>query len=425
MILLLIVLLLLYSSFGGPLFTVMGGAALIGYYFVADVPTASLIAEAYRIASAPSLIAIPLFTFAGYILAESKAPERLVNLANAAFGWLPGGLSIVTLSACTIFTALTGASGVTIIALGGLLMPSLIKQKYPENFSLGLVTCCGSVGLLFPPSLPIIIYGIVAEVDVSKLFLAGIVPGVVIMVFLSIYAMFRAKRAKVPPTKMTVRGIGKGIKDAAWEIPIPFVILGGIYGGYYTAGEASAIMAFYVFIVEVFIRREVRFRDLPKIMKESMLLVGGILIILGMALGFTNFLIIQQVPDKIFEWINTYIHSQITFLVALNIFLLIVGCLMDIFSAIVVVVPLIVPIARNFGVDPIHLGIIFLTNLEIGYLTPPVGMNLFISSFRFQKPIVQLYRAAIPYIAVLVAALLVITYWPELSLWLVHRLSAP
>ncbi|MBI2889696.1 MAG: TRAP transporter large permease subunit [Nitrospirae bacterium] len=423
MVLLLILLLLLYASFGGPLFTVMGSAALIGYSYGADVPLSSLIAEAYRIASAPSLIAIPLFTFAGYILAESKAPERMVNLATASLGWLPGGLSVVTVAVCAVFTALTGASGVTIIALGGLLMPALLKRKYSERFALGLVTSCGSVGLLFPPSLALIIYGIVAETDVSKLFIAGIVPGIVIVAFLSLYSMYVARKSGIGATTVTFRALGRAMVESAWEMPIPLLILGGIYGGYFTAGEAAAIMAFYVFVVEVLIRREIRFRDLPRIMKESMLLVGGILIILGMALGFTNYLIIEQVPDKIFDWINAYITDQLTFLLALNIFLLIVGCLMDIFSATVVVVPLIVPIARNFHVDPIHLGIIFLTNLEIGYLTPPVGMNLFISSFRFQRPVIELYRASFPFLIVLLLALVAITYWPGLSLWLVNQIS--
>lgn len=423
MVIALIALLLLFASFGGPLFTVIGSAALIGYYFGAEVPLSSLIAEAYRIASAPALIAIPLFTFAGYILAESKAPERMVNMATAVLGWMPGGLSIVSIVACAVFTALTGASGVTIIALGGLLLPALLKRNYSEKFSIGLITCCGSVGLLLPPSLALIIYGIVAETDVSKLFIAGIIPCGVIILFLSIYSMFVARRSGITRTPVTLGGIWKALREISWELPIPVVILGGIYGGLYTASEAAAIMAFYVFIVEVFIRREIKFRVLPKIMKESMLLVGGILIILAMALGFTNYLIIEQVPDKIFGWINAYIDNQLTFLLALNVFLLIVGCLMDIFSAIVVVVPLIVPIARNFGVDPIHLGIIFLTNLEIGYLTPPVGMNLFIASFRFKKPIVHLYRASIPFLVVLLLALVVITYWPTLSLWLVNRVG--
>ncbi len=382
-----------------------------------------MIVEMYRLASAPTLIALPLFTFAGYLMAESKASTRLVNFSQAFIGWVPGGLAIVALVTCAMFTALTGASGVTIIAIGGLLFPALIKERYPERFSLGLLTSSGSLGLLFPPSLPLIIYGIVSRTSVNKLFIAGVVPGMLLVVMLSIYGMIRGFLAKVPRVRPSLGAVLQATKDAVWEIPIPFIILGGIYRGIFTASEAAAVVAFYILIIEVFVYRDIKLRNLPKIMIESMVLVGGILIIMGAALGLTNFLIDQQVPMKALAYMETFITSKITFLIVLNGFLIIVGCMMDIFSAIVVVVPLIVPVARAFGVDPIHLGIIFLTNLEIGYSTPPVGINLFISSFRFEKPVLKLYAAALPFLGILLVALFIITYFPDLSLFLV-RLSA-
>ncbi len=415
--------LILLALFGMPLFAVIAGFAFLGFYLVLHLDPAIMIVEMYRLASTPTLIALPLFTFAGYLMAESRAATRLINLSRAFMGWIPGGLAIVALVTCAVFTALTGASGVTIIAVGGLLFPALIKERYPERFSLGLLTSSGSLGLLFPPSLPLIIYGIVSETNVDKLFIAGVVPGMLLVVMLSIYGMIRGGFAKVPRVRPSFGAVLLATKDAVWEIPIPFIILGGIYWGIFTASEAAAVIALYVLIIEVFIYRDIKLRNLPKVMIESMVLVGGILIIMGAALGLTNFLIDQQVPMRALAYMKTFITSKITFLIILNGFLIIVGCMMDIFSAIVVVVPLIVPVAKAFGVDPLHLGIIFLTNLEIGYSTPPVGINLFISSFRFDKPVLKLYAAALPFLAILLIALLIITYFPDLSLFLV-RLSA-
>ena len=424
MIIILGILLILLALFGTPLFVILGAIALYSFH-AADIDTAAVIVELYRIAAVPTLLAIPLFTFAGYVMAESKTPQRMVALTDALFGWIPGGLAIVTLITCAFFTAFTGASGVTIVALGGLLYPILRKAGYPENFSLGLLTSSGSLGLLFPPSLPIILYGFIAGINIEKLFLAGIIPGILLVILLSIFSVRRGVKIHLPKTKFNFKTILKASRAAIWEIPLPFIVVIGIYTGAFTATEAAAITAFYVVIVEIFIYKDLSlFKDLPRIMRESMLLVGGIIVILGTALGLTNYLIDEQIPMRILAAIQTYITSKVLFLITLNIFLLIVGCLMDIFSAIIVVVPLIVPVATQFGIDPIHLGVIFLTNLEIGYSTPPVGLNLFISSFRFKKPVVQLYRAALPFLGILLIALIIITYVPELSLWLV-KLIAP
>lgn len=416
--------LLLLALFGTPLFAIISAIALLAFYF-ADIELTVVIIELYRLASQPILLAIPLFTFAGYLLAESKAPTRLINFSRAFFGWIPGGLSIVTLVACAIFTALTGASGVTIIALGGLLYPILLEENYPDKFSLGLLTSSGNLGMLFPPSLPIIVYGLISEVSIDKLFVAGLLPGLLMIVLLSVYSIYMVKDQKLPTTPFNIKSALKATREAIWELPLPLIILVGIYGGFFTATEAAAVTAFYVLIVEVFIYRDIKIMtDLPRVMRESMVLVGGILVILGAALGMANYMIDAEIPMAILGFMKQFIESKLLFLATLNIFLLIVGALMDIFSAILVIVPLIIPIAANFGVDPVHLGIIFLANLGIGYTTPPVGMNLFIASFRFEKPIVKLYAASVPFLIILLISLIFITYIPELSLWLVDLLVA-
>jgi tripartite ATP-independent transporter DctM subunit len=403
---------------GAPLFTVIGGAALLGFHGLSIDPAAVMV-ELYRMASAPTLLAIPLFTFAGYLLAESQAPRRLLDLSRTLLGWLPGGVAVVSLGTAAVFTAFSGASGITIVALGGLLLPILLKEAYSERFSLGLLTTSGSLGLLFPPSLPLILYGLVAQTDVNQLFVAGILPGVLILFILSAYCLRSGTALRRRP--FSIREAARALRAAGWEVPLAPLILGGIYGGYFTVTEAAAVAAFYLLVVEVFIYRDLSFRrDLPRVMRESMILVGGILLILGMALGLTNYLIDQEVPMHILEVMRSTLRNRVFFLLALNLFLLVVGSLMDIFSAIVIVVPLITPIAREFGVDPVHLGIIFLANLEIGYLTPPVGLNLFIASFRFNRPITELYRASLPFLGLLLVALLIITYWPDLSLVLVR-----
>ncbi len=414
--------LFILALLGTPLFIIIAAIALLAFHS-AGIDSSATIIELYRMAKQPVLLAIPLFTFAGYLLAESKTPQRLVNLSRALFGWLPGGLAIVALFSCAIFTAFTGASGVTIIALGGLLYPIMLKEHYPENFSLGLLTSSGNLGLLFPPSLPIILYGLVSQVSIDRLFLAGIIPSILMIVLLSLYSyFFHKKNIRIQAKRVTSAGdIWQATKEAIWEIPLPIIILGGIYGGFFTATEAAAVTAFYVFIIEVFIYRDISIgKDLPHVIRQSMILVGGILVILSAALGLANYLIDAEIPSQILIFLQGYITTKIGFLVILNIFLLVVGAMMDIFSAIMVVAPIIIPIAAKFGVDPVHLGIIFLANLGIGYSTPPVGMNLFIASFRFKQPVLRLYLASVPFLIILLFSLILITYFPDLSLWLVH-----
>jgi tripartite ATP-independent transporter DctM subunit len=375
-----------------------------------------MIIEMYRMATTPILVAIPLFTFAGYLLSESGAPKRLIRLSDAILGWLPGGLSMIALVTCAIFTALTGATGLTIIALGGILFPAMLQGRYPEKFSLGLLTTSGTLGLLFPPSLPLIIYAIVAKVRIDQLFLAGILPGILLLILLSSFSIYKAIVSDVPRKRFNLFEVFQALKGMIWELPLPVVVLGGIYSGYFAVSEAAAITAVYVLLIEVVIYRDIRWRELPKVMRKSMVLVGGILIILGAALGLTNYLIDEQVPMKIMDLIKVHIESPIVFLVVLNFFLLAVGCIMGTFSALIVVVPLIPPIAQAYGIHPLHLGIILLTNLEIGASIPPLGINLFISSIRFEKSILRLYLASLPFIGVLLCALAIITYLPWLSL---------
>jgi len=408
----------LLAFLGTPLFAVIGLGALIAFHF-AEIDPAAIFIELYRVTSNPTLVVIPLFTFAGFILANGKTPERLTRLSQAFLGGLAGGVPMVVLAACAFFTAFTGASGVTIIALGGLLYPLLLKQMYPKNFSLGLMTSSGSLGLLFPPSIPLILYGLVAQVSVDELFLAGIIPGTLMILIIGAYSIVKTKSLEIKKSPFHLGEALGSLREAIWEIPLPFIILFGIYGGILTVGEAAAVTVVYVIVVESFIYKDLHpLKDLPRIMRESMVLVGAILIILGTAMGFTNYLIDEQIPMQLLGFMKQYIHDPLTFLIALNVFLLLVGCMMDIFSAIIVVVPLIVPIAKSFDVNMVHLGIIFLTNLEIGYSTPPVGINLFIASSRFNEPIVRLYRATLPFLGLRIIGLLAITYLPTLSLFL-------
>lgn len=500
------------ALFGLPLFLVLGGASLLGYLASSQSLELFFASNFAPVATSPIFVAIPLYTLAGYMMAESRAPERMVNLSRAALSWLPGGLAMVALVACAGFTAFTGASGVTIIALGGLLLPALLKDGYEERFSIGLLTTSGSRGLVFPPSLPLIVYAMIAglalqgqraelglepqqapqvqkegaskaeeeldeelekileededsgdqgsdegggapaanrggmattkgqatsnrptggpppatgsrlesmQVSVDRLFVAGALPGLLSIFLVALYAFFKGPRQRRRES-FDIRRLGRALRDSAFELPVALIIVVGIYGGFVTAIDASAIVAAYVFVIEVLVYRDIPLRRLPAIFRESMVLVGGILLILMSALSLTNFFIDREVPQTIFRFVKGFISSPISFLMVLNVFLLVVGCLMDIFSAILVVVPMITPLALHYGVNPVHLGIIFLTNLEIGYSTPPVGLNLFVASLAFKRPVVELYRAALPFLWLSVIALLLITYWPDLSLALVR-----
>ena len=331
------------------------------------------------------------------------------------------GPAVVSLAACAFFTAFTGASGVTIIALGALLFPALQQAGYPEKFSLGLITSAGSLGLLFAPSLPLILYGIVAEVPVEDLFLAGLLPGFLMLLMLSGYSVWKNRALRQPLAETSWREVGGAVREAAWEIPLPIVVLGGIYSGYFAISEAAAVTALYVLIVDVVILREISLRKLPEIMRESMVLVGGILIILGMSLASTNYMIDAGVPQKLLEYVSLLVTSPLTFLVLLLVFLLILGAILDIFSAIVLVVPLILPVAIQFGVNPVHLGIVFLATMQLGYITPPVGLNLFIAGYRFDRPIVELYLSTLPFFFILLVSVAIIAFWPALSLALLGR----
>ncbi len=416
---------LLAALFGAPLFAVILAATMIGFYSQ-EVPLSVIVIELYRITDTPLLVALPLFTFSGYLLAEGNTSSRIVRLTSAFFGWMPSGLALVALITCAFFTAFTGASGVTIVAIGALLLPALTKAKYTERFSLGLITTSGSLGLLLPPSLPLILYGIIAQqmgygeqVQIQTLFVAGLLPAALMIVLLAGYSMWANRHNPVPLTPFSWQEARAALWEARWELPMPILVLGGIYSGFLAVSEAAAATALYVLIMELWLYKEIKFNRLSGIMQESMMVVGGILLILGVSLAFTNFLVDAQVPSKMFDMIQASISSKLSFLILLNIILLMLGAILDIFSALVIMVPLLLPVATAYGVHPIHLGIIFLANMQIGYFTPPVGMNLFIASYRFKKPIMELYQATLPFMVVLIIAVLIITFIPQLTFFFI------
>ena len=410
---------IIFSLFYGlPIFLGLGGIAALLFWF--DwTPLSAISAETYRIVVSPTLPTIPLFTIAGFLLAESKSSIRLLSLFQALFGWIPGGTPIVLVIICGFFTAITGGSGVTILALGGLLMPMLIKDGFSKDFSLGLITVSGSIGLLFPPSLPLIIYGVTAGVSIKSIFLGGIIPGLLILVIVASWAIFSSKRQSVAVYDFKINDIKSALIESKWEIAIPFIIMFGIFGGYMTLVETAAISALYVLFITVVIYRDISFSKVGNILIDCCALIGGVLIILGVAMGLTSYIIDAEVPMTLLEWVKTNISSKYIFLILLNVFLLIVGCMMDIFSATIIVVPLIKPIAAYFGIDPIHLAIIFIANLELGYLTPPVGMNLFLSAYRFDESMKSVYTSTMPFYFVMLFCVILITYFPILSTWLV------
>lgn len=416
-----IALLILLALLGAPLFVVVLGAAMLG--FLAEGVGLGVIAvDINALAQKPLLVALPFFAFAGYVMSAANTSQRLMALTRALFGWMPAGLAVVGFVVCALFTALTGASGVTIVALGGLLLPMLLSSGYSEKFGLGLVTSSGSLGLLVVPSVPLILYGIVAQqmnvgepFSIQQLFVAGLAPTLLMVLLLSFYAVWR--HGDVPRTKFEIGALKQALKAARWELPLPVVVLGGVFSGYFAISEAAAVTVVYVLIAEMALYREIRLRDLPGIVRQSMVMVASILLILGVALAFTSYLVDVEVPQRLFEFLKEHIKDQLTFLILLNLLLLALGAILDVFSAIVVMVPLLLPVAVGYGIHPLHFGVIFLANLEIGYFTPPIGINLFISSYRFERPILDLYAACLPFMLVMLVALMLITYVPWFSLW--------
>ena len=400
---------------GSPVFTTLGGLALF-LFWSKGLPIAAVALDHYRMVVNPSLPMIPLFTLAGYFLAEGGAPHRLIRLFNALFGGMRGGAAIVTVIGCAFFTSFSGASGVTIIALGGMLMPLLLSAGYTQKSALGLLAGAGSLGGLLPPGLPLVLYALVAKLPIEEMFLAGLVPGLLMVALVAGWGLRKAPRAPAGPRRIDWAEARAALVDAKWELLLPIVAFAALFGGFATPVEAAALTAVYAFAIEVFVYRDLELqRDVPRVMAQCGLLVGGVLLILGVALGFTNFLIDANIPERLVDWVSGAIHSRWLFLAALNVFLLLAGCVLDIFSATVVLVPLLVPLGSAFGIDPLHLAIVFLVNMELGYLTPPVGMNLFFTAYRFGRPLPEVFRAALPAFFVLATALVAVTLCPWLA----------
>jgi tripartite ATP-independent transporter DctM subunit len=406
--------LVLSTVLGVPAFVTLGGAALV-LFTVADQPIGSISISHYQLVINPVLPTLPLFTLAGYFLAEGGAAKRLVRVFSALFGSFRGGPALMTVLVCAFFTAVTGASGVTILALGGLLMPALTQAAYKEKDALGLLTGSGSLGLLLPPCLPIIVYAIVARVPIQQMFLGGILPAFVMIIATSMWGIRSGPRA-TERTSFQWSEAKAALWEAKWELLMPLVTLVALFSGFATPVEASALTALYAFLIEAVVHRDLHiFRDVPRVMSECGLLIGGVLLILGVSLGFTNYLVDAQVPARAVEWTTHNVHTPFVFLLLLNVFMLVVGCLIEIYPAIVIEVPLLVPLGAAYGIDPIRLGIIFLANLELGYLTPPVGLNLLMSSYRFRKPVGEVLRSVLPVVGVMSVGVLLITYIPALT----------
>ncbi len=425
MTLLVVLVLIILALFGAPLFTIIAAGALYGFYS-ADINLMVIGIELYRIAETPLLMALPLFTFTGYLLSESNTSQRMLDLIQSMVGWIPGGLVIFAFIFSALFTAFTGASGVTIVALGALLYPAFIKAGYPDKFSLGMVTASGSLGLLLAPSLPLIIYGIIAQqmdlevtFTINDLFVAGLMPTAIMIISLSLYSIIKNRQFEIKTVKFEKSKLLKAIWAMRWELPMPIALIIGIYSGFFAISEASAVVAIYILIVETLIYKEISGKKLVKVIRESMAMVGSILLILSVSLALTNVFIDAELPTQLFNLVQDNVDSKISFLILLNLFLLFVGAILDIFSALVIIVPLILPVAISFGIHPVHLGIVFLANMQIGYMTPPVGINLFISSYRFKKPIAEVYKASMPFMLILLVVLLLVTYVPQLSLYFV------
>ncbi len=410
-----IVLLIVSALFDTPIFIILGGLAYL--LFLRSGGQLEVIPnEAYTMLISSALPAIPLFAFAGLILSESKAGVRLIELFRALIGWLPGGMAIVVILVCAFFTTFTGASGVTILALGGLLYVILTQSGgYKENFTTGILTASGSIGLLFPPSLPVILYGVVAQISIKQMYAGGIIPGIFMILALSGMGIFAAVRGRIPRVPFHGKGALIAVRKSIWELLLPVIILFGFFSGLTTLVEIGAITVIYSLFISMVAHRDLRVRDLPGVMLKCLPIIGGILVILALAKGLSYYIVDAEIPQTLALWIQTHIHSKIVFLILLNIALLITGCFLDIYSAILVVVPLIIPLGAIFNIHPVHLGIIFLANLELGYLTPPVGLNLYLSSYLFEKPLVRIYRFVVPFLLLLLFTVIIITYVPWMS----------
>lgn len=417
---------LLAALLGAPVFVAMGGLALLLFWKDA-VPVAAVSAEVYRLIASPTLPAIPLLTAAGYILAEGGASSRLVRFFRALFGWMPGGIAVMVAAVCALFTTFTGGSGVTIIALGGLVYPILRDDGYPESFSLGLVTAAGSLGLLFPPSLPVILYSVVASVPADSLYLAGLVPGFLLVVLTAAWGIRQGLRLETEGRtrpKFVLRELGASLWQAKWELALPLLVIVLFASGLASMVEASAAACAYAAIVECLVTRDIHpFRQLPGVLLKAGALMGAVLLLLSVAMGLTSWLVDAQVPGALLTYVKTHVSSPLAFLLVLNVILLVLGSVLEIYSAIVILAPLVAPMGAAFGIDPIHLGVIFLANLELGFLFPPVGLNLFLSSSRFGVPLQKLYRHAVPFLLILGAGVLLITYVPAMSVGLLSLLG--
>jgi tripartite ATP-independent transporter DctM subunit len=412
------IVILIGTALGMPIYAALGGVALL-LFWDEGTPISAVPGETYRMSTAPMLPAIPLFTLAGYILSAGGSSRRLLSLCSALVGWMPGGLAVVVTLVLAFFTPLTGASGITILAMGGLLLPMMLEARYSERDAVGLVTVSGSIGVLFPPSLPVILYAYYAELTLDRLFIAGLLPGLVLVAVVAAWGAWSGWHGGAVRSPFQARKLGIALWEAKWDIMIPVVTLTSIFGGFATLVEAAALTVLYAIVVEYLVYRELSVtRDTTRVAIESATMVGGFMIILGVALGLTNYLIIAQIPMHALAWVQEFIHAPALFLLALNVLLIVVGALMDIYSAIIVIVPLIAPMAAAYGIDPIHLGIIFLANMQLGYLMPPMGENLFLSAYRFDQPLARIYQSAFPYVVILLCAVLLITYVPAITLCL-------
>ena len=420
-----VIVFIIIAAFGGtPLFVVIGGLSLFLLH-ISGGQMSSVAADIYAGLTNNKIIAIPLFTIVGFFLSESRAGERLVNVFRCFFSWLPGGIIIVSVIICAFFTSFTGASGVTILALGGILYAILSEHlKYPEKFSIGFLTSVGSIGLLFPPSLPLILVGTVTQTNIFHLFLGGIIPGIILVITMIIFGIIASIKIKIPVEKFDPRKAFSALKESIFEILLPLLLIGGYFTGVLSLEESAAVAVLYILIVEVFIHRDIKFSEIKNVFYKAIPVIGGVLSIIAVSKAFSYFIVRTEAPANIATWLYSALSSKYVFLLLLNVFLLVVGCIMDIFSAIIVVLPLLIPMIEVFGIDAVHLGIIFIVNLEVGYLTPPVGLNLFLATYRFKKPFVDICRYVFPFLAVRLAIVLLVTYIPWLSTFLVNLISS-